>query len=81
MANQILQVKGLKKYFPIRKGFFNRVVGNVMAVNDVDFEVCEGETVASCPLVAAEDVAEWSFGEALRSVLRNWLFRLGEYAS
>ena len=37
MANQILQVKGLKKYFPIRKGFFNRVVGNVMAVNDVDF--------------------------------------------
>lgn len=45
MANQILQVKGLKKYFPIRKGFFNRVVGNVMAVNDVDFEVYEGETV------------------------------------
>ena len=45
MATQILQVKGLKKYFPIRKGFFNRVVGYVKAVNDVDFEVFEGETV------------------------------------
>lgn len=45
MSKQILQVKGLKKYFPIRKGFFNRVVGNVMAVNDIDFEVFEGETV------------------------------------
>ncbi len=56
---------------PIRKG---ETVGRALLI-------CEGETVASCPLVAAEDVAEWSFGEALRSVLRNWLFRLGEYAS
>ena len=56
---------------PIRKG---ETVGRALLI-------CEGETVASCPLVAAEDVAEWNFGEALRSVLRNWLFRLGEYAS
>ena len=48
---------------PIRKG---ETVGRALLI-------CEGETVASCPLVAAGDVAEWSFGEALRSVLRNWL--------
>ena len=45
MPKQILKVTGLKKYFPIKKGFFNRVVGHVMAVNDIDFEINEGETV------------------------------------
>jgi len=45
MPNQILKVSGLKKYFPIRKGFFNKTVGHVKAVNDIDFEVNEGETV------------------------------------
>ena len=45
MSNQILKVTGLKKYFPIKKGFFNKTVGYVKAVNDIDFEVNEGEIV------------------------------------
>ena len=45
MSGQILKVTRLKKYFPIRKGFFNQVVGSVKAVNDIDFEVYEGETL------------------------------------
>jgi len=40
-----LKVDGLKKYFPIRKGFFNSQVGDVKAVDDVSFEVFEGETL------------------------------------
>ena len=45
-SNQkILQVKGLKKYFPIRKGFFQRVAGWVKAVDDVDFDIEEGKTL------------------------------------
>jgi ABC-type glutathione transport system ATPase component len=32
-------VKGLKKYFPIRKGFLQKVVGQVKAVDDVSFFV------------------------------------------
>ncbi len=43
--NIILDVKGLKKYFPIRSGFFRQVTGNVKAVDDVSFYVREGETL------------------------------------
>ena len=45
MPGQILKVAGLKKYFPIRKGFFNKITGYVKAVNSIDFEINEGETV------------------------------------
>ncbi|MFH1755312.1 MAG: ATP-binding cassette domain-containing protein, partial [Candidatus Latescibacterota bacterium] len=41
----LLKVEGLKKYFPIRKGFFSRVVGNMKAVDGVSFEVRRGETL------------------------------------
>ncbi len=41
----LLQVNALKKYFPIRRGFFKRIVGNVKAVDDVDFYVNQGETL------------------------------------
>jgi oligopeptide/dipeptide ABC transporter ATP-binding protein len=42
----ILEVKGLKKYFPIRAGFLRRLVGQVRAVDDVSFHVNQGETLA-----------------------------------
>jgi peptide/nickel transport system ATP-binding protein len=41
----ILEVKHLKKYYPIRKGFFKRVTGYVRAVDDVSFHIKEGETL------------------------------------
>lgn len=43
--NIILEVNNLKKYFPIRKGIFRRVVGHVKAVDGVDFFIREGETL------------------------------------
>ncbi|MCI0476592.1 MAG: dipeptide ABC transporter ATP-binding protein [Anaerolineales bacterium] len=43
--NRLLEVKNLKKYFPIRKGFFRKTVGNVRAVDDVSFFINEGETL------------------------------------
>jgi peptide/nickel transport system ATP-binding protein len=43
--NILLDVKGLKKYFPIQKGLLHRVVGNVKAVDDISFFVREGETL------------------------------------
>ncbi len=44
-AQPLLEVKHLQKYFPIRSGFFRKVVGNVRAVDDVSFIVNEGETL------------------------------------
>jgi peptide/nickel transport system ATP-binding protein len=41
----LLQVRGLRKYFPIRGGVFSRVVANVKAVEDVSFDVRRGEVV------------------------------------
>jgi peptide/nickel transport system ATP-binding protein len=38
-----MEVRDLRKYFPITKGFFNKVVGHVKAVNDVSFDLYEGE--------------------------------------
>jgi oligopeptide transport system ATP-binding protein len=41
-----LTVRDLKKYFPIRKGvLWERTVGQVKAVDDVSFEIAEGETL------------------------------------
>jgi peptide/nickel transport system ATP-binding protein len=41
----LLEVRHLQKYYPIRKGFFRKTVGNVRAVDDVSFFVNEGETL------------------------------------
>jgi len=45
MSIPMLKVKGLKKYFPIEKGFIKHTVGNVKAVDGIDFDVNDMETV------------------------------------
>jgi peptide/nickel transport system ATP-binding protein len=42
----IIQVKGLRTYYPIRKGVFKRIVGWVKAVDDIDLELKVGSTLA-----------------------------------
>jgi peptide/nickel transport system ATP-binding protein len=44
-SNLLLEVKELKKYFPIKRGFFKQVVGNVRAVDGVNFDIWRGETL------------------------------------
>ena len=41
----LLEVDGLKKHFPIRKGFFSRASGSVYAVDGVSFSIGRGETL------------------------------------
>ena len=44
-GDPLVDVRSLKKYFPIRKGLLQREVGRVHAVDDVTFAVREGETL------------------------------------
>ena len=45
MAEALLRVRHLKKYFPIRGGVFSREVARVHAVDDVSFDIRPGETL------------------------------------
>jgi peptide/nickel transport system ATP-binding protein len=45
-TNVLLDVKGLKKYFPIRRGLLQKTIGHVKAVDDVTFFVNRGETLS-----------------------------------
>ena len=41
----LLHVKNLTKFFPVKKGFWGRVKGSVRAVDDVSFDIKQGQTV------------------------------------
>jgi peptide/nickel transport system ATP-binding protein len=43
---RLLDVSGLKKYFPIKRGFLRRLVGHIRAVDDVSFFIDQGETLS-----------------------------------
>jgi oligopeptide/dipeptide ABC transporter ATP-binding protein len=45
MAENLLEVKNLKKYFPVKAGIFKKTVAHVKAVDDISFTVKEGETL------------------------------------
>jgi len=44
-APATLEVRGLRKHFPIRTGFLGRNAGTVQAVDDISFSVQHGETL------------------------------------
>ena len=58
----ILKVQNLKMYFPIYKGIMRRHVGNVMAVDDISFEINPGETLG---LVGESGCGKSSAGRAI----------------
>ena len=61
---KLLEVRHLKKFFPIRRGVFSRVVGHVRAVDNVSFHVEKGETLG---LVGESGCGKTTVG---RSILR-----------
>jgi oligopeptide/dipeptide ABC transporter ATP-binding protein len=65
MAEQavpVLQVDGLKKHFPVRKGLLRRTIGHVYAVDDVSFTIGPGETLG---LVGESGCGKTTVGRAI----------------
>ena len=58
----VLEVRGLKKHFPVRKGILRRTVGHVYAVDDVSFKIGPGETLG---LVGESGCGKTTVGRAV----------------
>ncbi len=43
--NVLLKVRNLKKYFPVRGGILSKTIGYVQAVDEISFDIKEGETL------------------------------------
>ena len=58
----MIKVESLKKYFPIKDGFFNNKSGDVKAVENVSFEIPEGEILG---LVGESGSGKSTLGRAI----------------
>ncbi len=68
MSDAILKVNNLKKYFPIKGGLLQRVVGNVKAVDGISFEVKPGSTFG---LVGESGCGKTTVGRTLLRLHEN----------
>ncbi len=63
----LLEVRGLKCYYPVKKGVFKRTVDHVRAVDGIDLTVREGSTLA---LVGESGCGKTTAGKAILQLLR-----------
>jgi peptide/nickel transport system ATP-binding protein len=73
-AESLLQVDGLKVYFPIRRGLIQRTVGHVRAVDDVSLNIRAGRTLA---LVGESGCGKTTVGKALLRLIDGGPHRAG----
>ena len=59
---KILHIKGLKTYFPVRKGLLRTVAAHVKAVDGVDLEIYRGETLG---LVGESGCGKTTLGKSI----------------
>ena len=62
MSGPVLEVRDLKKHFPIRAGLLQRTVGQVYAVDGVSFSIAPGETLG---LVGESGCGKSTTGKAI----------------
>jgi peptide/nickel transport system ATP-binding protein len=78
---KLLEVKGLKKYYPIEQGFLRRVVGQIKAVDDVSLYIREGEALG---LVGESGCGKTTLGRcilrAIEPTAGQILLRVGDDA-
>ena len=65
-ADVLLKARGVKKYFPVKKGMLQRTVGQLQAVDGVDLDVFRGETVG---LVGESGCGKSTLGRTLLRLL------------
>ncbi len=65
----ILEVKNLKTYYPSKRNFFGKVTDYVKAVDDVTFDVYEGETMG---LVGESGCGKTTLGRTLLRLAPAW---------
>ena len=66
MSTPILEITGLKKHFPVRRGVFSRVAGQVYAVDGVSFTIRPGETLG---LVGESGCGKTTVGKTVLKLL------------
>ncbi|MCZ6646781.1 MAG: dipeptide ABC transporter ATP-binding protein [SAR324 cluster bacterium] len=61
-AKVVMELRGLRTHFPVKKGFFQRVVGQVKAVDHVTLSIREGTTLG---LVGESGCGKTTLGQSL----------------
>jgi oligopeptide/dipeptide ABC transporter ATP-binding protein len=67
MNDYLLEVKNLKKYFPIHGGIFWREIGKIYALDDVSLNIKHGETVG---LVGESGCGKTTFGRTILNLYK-----------
>ena len=75
----LLELRGIKTFFPVRSGFFNKVTDYVQAVNSVDLDIYRGETLG---LVGESGCGKTTLGKSIIQLVHatdgTMMFDFGE---